>query len=60
MYACGYPTVPPKKYRLSTFFRENIVGDLFKSFYISLGTTISCICVLKNQRFSSSVPFNVT
>ena len=37
---------------------ENIIGDVFKNIYVSLGTTISCICLLKCQRFASSEPFN--
>ena len=37
---------------------QNIIGDMFKNIYVSLGTTISCICLLKSQRFASSEPFN--
>ena len=49
--------------RLGLFFLENlqtIIADLFKNFYVSLGTTTSCTCLLKSQRFALSVPFNVT
>ena len=47
------------------FFRENlqkIIEDLFKSIYVSLGATTSCIlyfCRLKSRRVAFSVPFNV-
>ena len=43
-------------------FRENlqkIIEDLFKNFYISLGTTTSGICLVKSQGFACSVLFNV-
>ena len=29
---------------------------VFKNFYVSLGTTTSCICLLEIRRFASSVP----
>ena len=28
------------------------MGDLFENFDFSLGTTTSCICLLKSQRFA--------
>ena len=37
---------------------SNIFLKTFAS-YVSLGTTTSCVCLLKSQRFASSVPFNV-
>ena len=58
---CVYPTVPTEKYRPSTFFRENlqkVIEDLFKNFYVSLYSITSCICLLKSQRFASTVSFN--
>ena len=47
---------------LKTFFSKNlqkITEDLFKNFYVSFGTTTSCITLLKRQRFASSESFNV-
>ena len=45
------------------FFHENlqnIMGDLFENFDVSLGTKASCICLLKCQENCAiSVPFNV-
>ena len=38
---------------------ENYRRDLFKSFYVSLGTTTSCICLLKIPRLASFVSFKV-
>ena len=37
---------------------EKIIKYLFKNYYLSLGATTSSICLLKSQRFGSSVPFN--
>ena len=56
MYVCGYPTVPAKKYRPRTFFRENLQKS--KNFNVSLGATVSCIYLLKSQRFAFFVKFN--
>ena len=55
MYVCGYPTDPAKKYRSYTFLE-----DLFRNFYVSLGTATSRIFLQKIQRFANSVPFNMT
>ena len=55
MSVCGYPTDPAKKYRSYTFLE-----DLFRNFYVSLGTATSRIFLQKIQRFANSVPFNMT
>ena len=38
---------------------QNIIEDRFKIFFVSSGTTTSCISPLKSQRFAPSVLFNV-
>ena len=59
--ANNYPTVPASKNYLKLFVRESAktIEDLFKNFYISLGTTTSGIFLVKSQGFAASVPFNV-
>ena len=47
--------VPAKKYWPEILFRENlqkIMWHLFENLDVSLGTTTSCICLLKSQRFA--------
>ena len=66
MHVCVYSTVPVKSTNLlftEAFFRENlrkIIEDLFRNFHVFLATTISCVCLLKSQRFATAIPFNVT
>ena len=62
MCLCGYPTVPDKKCKPQTLFLQNlqkIIKDLYQNFCFFSATTTFFICLLKSQRFSSSMPFNV-
>ena len=56
---CMFAVVRPS---LNIFYHENlpnILEDLFENFYVSLGTTASCIWLLKRDRFATSASFNV-
>ena len=59
MFAVTRPSV--LKFTDNNFFNEylqKIIENLFKSFYLSFGTTASGICLVKRQGFASSVPVN--
>ena len=51
MFAAARPSLL-KSTNPKLFLHENlqkVIEDLFKNFHVSLGTTISCICLLKRQ-----------
>ena len=55
-----------RPFKLLNFFFEKkkdlqkIIGDHFKNFYVSLGTTTYYTYLPKSQRFESPVSLNVT
>ena len=57
-----FTVTQPSLLKSTIFFCKNlqeIMGDHFKDFYVSVGTITCCICLLKSERVASSVSFNV-